>query len=67
MIGVVLEDPHDGGLQAGVLTWWFEINELDEPDDQDENRGGCVDEQGSIERANLIEGGRNHRRKCIEG
>jgi hypothetical protein len=67
VIGVVLEDSHDGRLQAGVLARRLEVDELDEPNDQDENRSGCVDKQGSIERANLVEGGRNHRRKCIEG
>ena len=65
MLGVVLVDPCEVDLQSCVLPERFEVGELGEPGDEDEDGDCCVDEHGSVERAYLIGWGRDHRRQCM--
>ena len=65
MRGVVLEDAGDVRLESGVLTGGLEIGELDEPGHEDEDRYGGIDEQGSVERAYLVDWRRYHQRECM--
>src|SRR6267378_5529238 len=57
-VRIVLVDADDRGLDAGVLAVWFEVRELCEPGEQDEDRNRSVDQQGSVERAHLVDRGR---------